>query len=107
MDYTTVLATKPGTPTVKVEKRTADNKVFQIDCSPLLSNNELVHGEVIVNSPILNITNVSPKLGKYIRFRAEGGPVDVPYADYLVSFLVQTSTNSELSIPINIRVYSV
>jgi hypothetical protein len=103
-----VIATKPGTAPPKVEKRTFDAKVFQIDCSPLLGEHELVHGEVIVNSPPgIVITNVTPILGKYVRFKAEGGPTDIPYSEFLIHFIVQTSMGSDLSIPINIRVYSV
>jgi hypothetical protein len=107
MDYTTIIATKPGTSPPKAEKRTDDSKIFQIDCTPLLNDNELIHGKVTVNSPVLVIKNAMPKLGKYVRFKAEGGPVDIPYSDYLISFIVNTSIGSELSIPISIRVYSV
>jgi hypothetical protein len=107
MDYSTVIATKPGVPPPKVEKRTGDNKVFQIDCTVLLSPNEVIHGAVEVLGTGLTITDASPKLGKYVRFKAEGGPTDIPYADYLISFLVNTSNNSELIVPVSIRSYSI
>lgn len=107
MEFLTVVATKPGSPPVKLEKRTGDSKVFQVDCTPLLSNNEVIHGSVTVDSSTLIITEAAPKLGKYIRFKATGGPSDIPHADYTVSFTVHTSNNSELIVPVNIRVYSV
>ena len=106
MEYTTIVATKPGTPPPKVEKRTEDFKVFQIDCSPLLNTNEVIHGKVTVNSPSLLIKNARPILGKYVRFKAEGGPTDIPYTDYLISFIVNTSVGSELSVPLSVRVYN-
>jgi len=102
----TVLVSKPGTPPPKVEKRTADMSVFQIDCFSILNTNEIIHGTVEINSPVLNVTDAKAKLGRYVRFKVEGGPKDVPYSDYLISFVVNTSVGSKLSIPINVRVYS-
>jgi hypothetical protein len=106
--YISIVATKPGTPPPRVDKRTADSKIFQLDCTSLLSSaNELVYGKVSVKSPVLKITELEPKLGKYVRFRVEGGPLDIPYEDYLIIFTVHTSSNNDLSVPITIRAYSV
>ncbi len=107
MDYFTLQASKPGAPAPKTEKRTADSKIIQIDCSSLLAGHEIIFGEPKVTSPTLNIPKVETKLGKFIRFRVEGGPTDIPHMDYLVSFMVQTSTGNELSVPVTIRAYSV
>jgi len=106
-NYITILATKPGTPPPRVDKRTEDSRVFQLECTPLLSNNELVYGEVRAISPVLKITELKPKLGKYVRFRVEGGPKDIPHEDFLVNFIIQTSSGNELSVPITIRAYSI
>ena len=105
--YISIIATKPGNAPPKIEKRTADSRVFELECTPLLSNNELVYGEVRVDSPVLKITELKPKLGKYVRFRVEGGPTDIPHEDYKITFMIQTSSGNELSVPVTIRVYSI
>jgi hypothetical protein len=107
MEYTTLVATKPGQPPVRAEKRTEDKKIFYIDFTPLLNDNELVYGEVSVSNTGLLLEQVQAKQGKYISFKAIGGPSDVPYADYIISFSVKTSALNELSVPIIIRVYSI
>jgi hypothetical protein len=52
-NYITLLATLPGSLPPKVEKRTEDSRVYQLDCTPLLIGNEVVHGNL--KFPILNL----------------------------------------------------
>jgi hypothetical protein len=106
MEYFTLLAPKPGAVAPKFEKRTADVNILQIDCSPLISNNELIYGSVAISANSLLITEIKPKSGKYIRFKVSGGPINIPHEDYKIVFSVQTSTGNEISIPITIRAYS-
>ena len=106
MSYTTIIASKPGATTPKIEKRTADSKIFLIDCSPLLCINELVLGDISVSTTILNISDLRTSQGKYIKFRVSGGPTNVPYTDYLINFSVNTTMTNVLTVPVSIRVYS-
>ena len=106
MDYTTVIASKPGVPAPKIDKRTADSKIFLIDCLPLLCTNEIIFGEVLNDTTPLEISDVKTSQGKYIKFRVSGGPNDVPYADYLINFSVNTTMTNRLTVPVSVRVYS-
>jgi hypothetical protein len=106
MNYTTITASKPGATTPKIEKRTADSKIFLIDCSPLLCTNELVLGDININATVLNISDLRTSQGKYIKFRVSGGPTNVPYTDYLINFSVNTTMTNVLTVPVSIRVYS-
>lgn len=106
MDHTTILASKPGVSPPKLEKRTRDSKIFAVDCRGLLSTNEIIFGEVTFNQTTLSVTEVQSREGKFVKFRVSEGPMNVPYADYLINFVVNTSLKNELTIPVSIRVYS-
>lgn len=107
MAYLTVTASKPGVSPPKVEKRTSDSIVMQVDVSSILNTNEVIHGEVVAVHPSdLVISEKKPVLGKFIRFRVEGGPINVPYTDYTIKFSVKTSNSNLLQIPVTIRAYS-
>jgi hypothetical protein len=106
MEYTTVLASKPGVVAPRIEKRTADSKIFLIDCQPLLCTNELVFGSVLNNTTPLTLSEVRTSQGKYIKFRVSGGPTNVPYTDYLINFTVNTIMKNILTVPVSIRVHS-
>lgn len=106
MNYTTVAASKPGASVPKIDKRTADSKIFMIDCQPLLCDKELIFGQVLNNTTPLIISEVKTSQGKYIKFRVSGGPTDVPYTDYLIIFTVNTIMQNMLTVPVSIRVYS-
>lgn len=106
MEYTTVIASKPGVAAPRIEKRTSDSKIFLIDCSPLLCTNELVLGNIASNNTALDITEPKTSQGKYIKFRVSGGPTNVPYTDYLINFSVGTTMTNVLTVPVSIRVYS-
>lgn len=107
MDHSTVAASKPGTPVPKIEKRTKDSKIFAIDCTSLLSPNEIIFGEVKHNEvSTIVLSEVQSKQGKYVQFRVSEGPVNVPHTDYLINFTVVTSFKNELTVPVSIRVFS-
>ena len=106
MEYTTILASKPGTPVPKLDKRTDDNKIFMIDCLPILCDKELVRGIVLNGTTPLTITELYAKEGRYIKFRVGGGPTTVPYTDYLINFTVRTSKTNDITVPVTIRVFS-
>ena len=107
ISYITVIATKPGTQPPRVEKRTEDSRVFQLDCLPILADGEIIYGKVKASSPGLKVSELKSKLGKYVRFRVEGGPdVTIPHEDYMVVFKVQTSSDNELAVPVIVRAYS-
>ena len=107
MNYTTVKASKPGQPLPKLEKRTSDSKIFQIDCTELLALGELIFGEPTVK-PVqdLEITEVVTRQGKYIQFRASKGPVNMPFVEYQVKFVVATTAQNSISVPVIVKVYS-
>jgi hypothetical protein len=103
-------ASKPGQPAVRVDKRTGDELVFEIDCSDLLTDTRhILFGKATVSHapdiPI-NIVDARAKQGKYLSFKAVGGPTIVPYVDYLVHFSLSRTDGSKLSIPVTIRCYS-
>lgn len=103
-----VTASKPGEKTPKIEKRTLDSVVCSIDVTPLLDKHELVYGAVSVTFPApLEITEQCTKQGKLVSFRASSGPVDMPFAEYVVAFSVGTSKGNRLSVPVILKVYSV
>lgn len=107
MNYTTIKASKPGQPVPKLEKRTSDSKIFWVDCSDLLNLGEMIYGEpVVTNQPEIQVTERTTKLGKYIQFRATGGSTDMPFMDYQLKFLVNTTLNNTLSVPITLKVFS-
>jgi hypothetical protein len=106
MDYTTILATKPGQAPAKAEKRTGDSKMFAIAVAPLLTDKEVIYGTPTFSAPSpLLVSDVRTKGGKFIIFRAQGGPTGIPYSDYLVSFSVTTSSGSVISVPVTVRAY--
>ena len=107
MDYITVAAPKPGQVIPRIDKRTADIRIFQIDCQPLLGDNELITGNIVPTVPeVLKVDEILPKLGRYIVFKLSGGQTDLPYADYTLSFLVVTTYDNQISVPVLVRVYS-
>lgn len=107
MTYLTVTASKPGVLPPKIEKRTHDSIVMQVDVSSILNANEVIHGDVLAVYPSdLVITEKRPVLGKFIRFRVEGGPINVPYTDYTIKFSVKTSNGNGIQVPVTIRAYS-
>lgn len=104
-----IIASKPGQAPVRLEKRTGDIYVVELDCLSLLSQKEVLFGKVIVSTSNSNISIPEAKTqqGNSVKFLVSGGPVNVPYADTLAVFLVKTSRGSTLSIPVSIRCYSV
>lgn len=102
-----ILATKPGSPPAKVEKRTYDSRVYSVDCDPLLSKGEVIFGAPDYNSKApLEITDARTKGGRYLEFRATGGPTNVPFVDTTISFELKTSNASTIVVPVTIRTYS-
>lgn len=102
-----VLASKPGTPPAKIEKRTGDSIICYIDCQPLLSDKEIVYGKPLNSASELDISEVKVSSGKLVHFRISGGPTArVPYTDYSIIFTVNTTFKNVLTVPVTIRVYS-
>lgn len=101
-----ILASKPGVAAPKVEKRTGDSILYQIDCQALLVPKELVYGKPLNSATELQISEVKVASGKLIQFRISGGPTKVPYTDYSIVFTVSTTMKNVLTVPITIRVYS-
>jgi hypothetical protein len=111
VSYIVVTATKPGTAPPRVEKRTEDSRVFQIDCLPILADGEIVYGKVKeakTTNSVLKVSELKSKLGQYVRFRVDGGPdTTIPHEDYLIVLKVSTSSGNELAIPVTVRAYSI
>jgi hypothetical protein len=57
------------------------------------------------NPETITLTEIRSRQGKNIEFRVTGGPVGGKFTDYLVKFLVNTTFNNVLTIPINIRIF--
>lgn len=106
MNYTTVKATKPGSPPAKLEKRTGDSKIFLLDCGDLLSQGEMVMGVPTAAVKDLVISEVRTRQGRYVQFRAAGGPVGMPFVDYHIKFVVATTLDNTLSVPVVLKVYA-
>ena len=106
MNYTIINASKPGTPVPRIDIRVGDSKIFLIDCSTLICTNELIFGNVNNNTTELNLSDKRTSQGKFIKFRVSGGPISVPYADYLINFSVNTTMTNVLAVPVSIRVHS-
>lgn len=107
-NYITVVATKPGSPPPKVEKRTGDSRLFLIDCSPLLTQNELISEKPTASVPIaLTITDIVSRGGKSVLFRIEGGPTTTPSVEYPMVIRIRTSFSNIIEVPITIKVYSI
>lgn len=104
-----IVASKPGQPPVRLEKRTGDIYMVELDCSALISSKETIFGKIGISTNNSNITIPEAKTqqGNHIKFLVSGGPVNIPYADTLATFLVKTNKGSTLSIPVSIRCYSV
>jgi hypothetical protein len=111
VSYIVVTATKPGTPPPKVEKRTDDSRVFQIDCQPILADGEIIYGkvkEVKSTNSVIKVSELKSKLGHLVRFRVEGGPdTTLPHEEYLIVLKVSTSSGNELAIPVTVKAYSI
>jgi hypothetical protein len=105
MEYTTILASKPGQPPPRMEKRANDVTYYQIDCGTIVNKDELII-DIKVDSTVLIVDEVRPKLGRFIVFRLAGVAHNLPYADYVISFLVRTTFNNQLEVPVSVRVYS-
>lgn len=106
MNYTTVKATKPGQAPAKLEKRTGDSKIFLLDCTDLLSQGEMVFGIPSVTVKDLSVTELRTRQGRYIQFRCSGGPTGLPFMDYQLKFVVTTTLDNTLSVPLTLKVYS-
>lgn len=101
-----VTASKAGIAAPKVEKRTGDSVLYQIDCQSLLSPKEIAYGYPTYSATDLTISEVQVVSGNLIQFRVSGGPTKVPYTDYSIVFTVNTTMRNVLTVPITIRVYS-
>lgn len=101
-----VLASKPGEAPVKLVKRTADIKYFEIDLQPILSNKELAFGKPSFNNVDITIEDNRIISGKILKFKVSGGPLNVPHTDYSVVFTINTTFNNVITLPVSIRVYS-
>ena len=107
MNYTTVQAALPGKPSPKIEKRTADSKIFLVDCNTLLTPNELITGEILVQTPpAVVVTEARSRQGKFVQFRLSGGPQNMPFAEYALKFVVSTTMNNSYTVPVQAKVYS-
>lgn len=105
-----LLATKPGQPPCKLEKRTNDSLYVEIDCSPLLPDKQGFFGNVEVVMPAstpLTITKSVAKQLKLLSFTVSGGPVQTQQAEYLVHFKLKCTDTSVVSVPVLIKCYLV
>jgi len=108
MDYHTLPASKPGQPPVRVEKRTLDNKFFQIDLTPILASKEGVYGTANIVAPPGNIVVESAvaRQQKFLLIKLSGGPTNIPYEDVQLQFQVNTTSGNLISVPVLVRAYS-
>lgn len=107
MNYTTISASKPGTPPPKIEKRTSDIRTYLIDCSALLAPGEMVMGEVSCKcNQELEVLSSRTRSGRYLQVKLSGGPATMPFVEYPVRFNVATTADNVVSVPLVIKVYS-
>jgi len=101
-----ILASKPGQPSPKIEKRADDVRVVQIDCKELLEPNELIYSKInIKGADNIIIDNVRTKQGKYLFFRASAGGSALVHTDHKLVFNISTSLGSTISVPVLLRVF--
>ena len=107
MDYITVAASRPGAAPPKIEKRTRDSRLFEVDCTSILVDNELIVGAVTCAAPVaLTVSDIRSRRGKSIIFRVSGGPVTTVSIDFSVLFTIHTSTSNVLEVPVIIKAFS-
>lgn len=101
-----VSASKPGVQPPKIEKRTGDSIICLIDCSTLVSTDEVVYGIPTFSNTELEISDNRVISDNIIQFRVSGGPTKVPYTDYSIVFTVNTTLRNVITVPVTIRAYS-
>lgn len=107
MNYISISAAKPGSPVPKLEKRTNDVRTYWLDCKDLLALGEMVCGPTeAVSVDDIQISEVRTREGRYVQFRASGGPTDMPFIEYKLRFNVTTTAQNIISVPLILKVYS-
>lgn len=107
-EFITLTASKPGSSPPKVEKRSGDSRLYMVDCSALLTQNELIIGKPTAVAPVaLTISDIKSKRGKSIVFRVEGGPATTASVEYLVTIKIRTTVTNLLEVPILVKAYAV
>lgn len=103
------VANPAGQPLARVEKRLADDRPCQIDCTKLLAEHELLVKVLSVDSDELPVGGARTRNGKLLVVHLASGGV-VPsrpgYRDYPVGATVQT-TQGVLRVAFEVRVHKV
>lgn len=101
-----VIANPPGRPLGYLHKRPGDDRVFAIDCTPLLRPHELMIGPAGVEAPDLVIGPSRTRVGTLFEVRLAGGtvPAGQTYVDHMLAALART-TQGVIDIRICVRVH--
>ena len=100
------IATAAGRPAPRIDKRAADDRVYRIDCEPLLRQYEMLAEVTRCEAPGLQISEARTRQGRGFEVRIAGGevPEASPYKDHAISATLRT-TQGTLSIAVDVRVY--
>lgn len=104
-------ASKPGQSPVKLEKRSSDISVFEIDCTNLQPDTKyLFYGTpayTLRDNSTISIQSARIVKGKILVIAVAGGPPNIPFLDENVNFIVSCTNGAKLTVPVVIRCYSV
>jgi hypothetical protein len=100
------IASLPGAAAPKIAKRAADDRVYLIDCRPLLRRFELLSQVLDVQAPGLSVSAQRPRSGAFLEVRVAGGtvPTGQPHKDHTLSASLRTSMGV-IGITVDFRVY--
>ncbi|HOU64456.1 MAG TPA: hypothetical protein PK861_00290 [Thermomonas sp.] len=100
------IATPPGAAAPKIAKRSADDRLYLIDCRPLLRRFELLSQVLDVQAPGLSVSLQRPRSGVFLEVRVAGGtvPTGQPHKDHALSASLRTSQGT-VAVAVDFRVY--
>lgn len=100
------IATQPGKPVPRIDKRLADDRVYSIDCTLLLRADELLTQVTSAEGAGLELSGARTRQGKAMEIRIAGGavPPNMPYKDHAVAATLKT-TRGSIGIAFDVRVY--
>lgn len=101
------IATRPGEKLARINVRAGDDRVYQIDCQPLLRQHELLSGITDCDALGLSVSAARSRQGRYLEARIAAGslPPGATHVDHILRATVRTSQGS-VGVAVEVRVFA-